>query len=197
MDILGAKSSVSRINATHFDRIPAFPRKGKPKDHIVNAIIETPKGSCQKYALSPDYGVIAFHHVLPHGLEWPYDYGFIPQTIAPDTDPLDVLLINENGLFSGCLIEARIIGAIRECKEDIENDRLIGVPLPSPGAPMPTDNYHDIKDIPKQTLDEIQKFLVEYPRGEGEEVRIRSVVGIAGAMKSIKRYRKVYEKRHK
>ncbi len=84
--------------------------------------------------MKAEYGIIAFHDVLPNSLKWPFDYGFIPQTLADDGDPLDILVINKAGLFSGCLIEVRVLGAIRETKDGVENDRLIAVPLPSPGA---------------------------------------------------------------
>ena len=107
------------INATHYDYIPALPNAKKKRDRIVNAIIETPKASRHKYALMPEYGIIAFHDVLPEDLEWPYDYGFIPQTLAPDKDPVDILIVNRDGLFSGCLVRARVIGAIRETKDGI------------------------------------------------------------------------------
>lgn len=182
------------INATHYDRIPAFPDTCKKRDHVVNAIIETPKNSCHKYALVSQYGIIAFHSVLPNHLEWPYDYGFVPQTLAPDGDPIDILVINKDGLFSGCLIEARIIGSVRETKDDVENDRLIAVPLPSPGAPMPTDDYHDISDLPKSELDNIEDFLVSYSREQGHETRITAVVGAKDALASVKRTMKKFKK---
>ena len=63
----------------------------------MNAIIETPKHSCHKYDLVAEYGIIAFSHTLPDKLEWPYDYGFVPQTLAPDGDPIDLLMINKDG----------------------------------------------------------------------------------------------------
>jgi inorganic pyrophosphatase len=183
------------INATHYDRIPAFPDRKKKREHIVNAIIETPKRSCHKYALVPQYGIIAFHSVLPQRLEWPYDYGFVPQTIAPDGDPIDILLVNEDGLFSGCLIESRLIGAIRETKDGVENDRLIAVPIPSRGAPMPTDNYFDISDLPDGQLNEIKDFLVAYSSEQGHSIRIAAVVGAKDALAAIKRCMKQFRKK--
>lgn len=183
------------IHAAHYDRIPAFPSGKKKRDHVVNAIIETPKSSCHKYSLVPGYGLIAFHSVLPNDLEWPYDYGFIPQTLAADGDPLDVLLINENGLFSGCLIETRIIGSIRETKDGTEDDRLIAVPVPSSGAPMPTDNYFDIRDVPLEDLERIKAFLVEYSREQGHDTKITSVVGAEDALESIKRCMRRFQKK--
>ncbi len=119
------------VNATHYEYIPAFTSGKKKRDHVVNAIVETPKGSCKKYALEPSLGIIAFHSHLPAKLEWPYDYGFIPQTLAPDGDGVDVLIINDKGLFSGCLIGVRVIGSVCERKDGVQNDRVIAVPLPS------------------------------------------------------------------
>jgi inorganic pyrophosphatase len=182
------------INATHYDLIPAYPSGSKKRKRIVHAVIETPKRSCQKYALVPEYGIIAFDSVLPDKMEWPYDYGFIPQTLAPDGDPLDVLLINDNGLFSGCLIEARIIGAVRESKDDTENDRLLAVLPPSKGAEQRTDAYYDISDVPAKMLEEIKTFLVEYSARQGHRVEIKGMVGADEAMRIVKRQMKAFKK---
>src|SRR5580692_1061015 len=183
------------INATHYDYIPAFPNAKNKRDRIVNAIIETPKASRHKYALMPEYGIIAFHDVLPEDLEWPYDYGFIPQTLAPDKDPVDILIVNRDGLFSGCLIQARVIGAIRETKYGIENDRLIAVPLHSPGTPLATDAYTEISDLPEGTLEGIKSFLVGYSSGQGHAIKISAVVGAREAMKTIASGRKKFKKK--
>ena len=183
------------INATHYDQIPAFSSADAKRERVVNAIIETPKRSCHKYALVPEYGIIAFHSVLPDRLEWPYDYGFVPQTLAADGDPIDILLVNQDGLFSGCLIKARVIGAIRETKDGVENDRLIAVPTPSPGAPMDTDAYLDISDLPRNELDEIKEFLYNYSSEQGHKVRIKAVVGAKDALASVKRSMKQFRKK--
>lgn len=114
--------------------------------------------------MKAEYGIIAFHDVLPNSLKWPFDYGFIPQTLADDGDPLDILVINKAGLFSGCLIEVRVLGAIRETKDGVENDRLIAVPLPSPGAPQKSDDYREIEDLPQETFEEIKAFLIGIPQ---------------------------------
>lgn len=180
------------INATRYDYLPTYPSDAGRARHLVNGVIETPKKSCHKYALQPDFGIIAFHSVLPEKLEWPYDYGFIPQTLAPDGDPLDLLVISEDGLFSACLIEVRVLGAFREKKDRVENDRLVGVPLPSPGAPLPSDSYLDIVDVPKNELDKMQRFLTEYSSLQGHEIQIRAVVGALQAMKTVKGTHKAF-----
>jgi inorganic pyrophosphatase len=182
------------INATHYDRIPAYPSPKKKRENVVHAVVETPKHSCHKYALAAGYGIIAFHAVLPQQLEWPYDYGFVPQTLAPDGDPLDVLVVNQRGLFSGCLLEVRIIGAVLETKDGIENDRLVGVPLPSPGAPLPTDGYRLITDLPPDELRTIKGFLAEYSRLQGHIIRTTAVVDADEAMDLVRATRKAFRK---
>jgi inorganic pyrophosphatase len=188
--------SKKTVNATHYDYLPVYPSAKKKREHVVHGVIETPKGSCQKYALVPEFGIIAFHSVLPKKLEWPYDYGFIPQTLAPDGDGLDLLIINENGLFSGCLVQARVIGAVRQTKDGVEDDRLIGVLLPSPGALLPTDDYYDITDLPKGELEKIKSFLVDYSASQGHEIQVRAVVGAAEAMDSVKATAKRFAKQN-
>lgn len=182
------------INATHYDRIPTFPSSEKKHDFVVNAIVETPKGSDHKFRLMPDYGMIAYHHVLPEGLTWPYDYGFLPQTLAPDGDGVDILVVTDDGLFPGCLVGARLIGAILQTEDGIENDRLIAVPTPSPGAPLRTDNYVDIADLPKSELEEIRGFLIRYSTGEGHTIEPRGEVGAEGAMEIVKQCIKQFRK---
>jgi inorganic pyrophosphatase len=183
------------INATHYDRIPAYPSRAKKRERIVHAIVETPKHSRQKFALADAFGIIAFHEVLPSGFEWPYDYGFIPQTLAPDGDPLDVLIVKSDGLFSGCLIEARILGAVLETKDDVENDRLIAVPLPSPGAPAITDRYRGITDVPPAELRLIEHFLVDYSRAQGYKIRIQAIVDADDAMELVRVTNRAFRKK--
>lgn len=89
----------------------ADPATLKPfADDLVQAIIETPKSSRNKYAYDPEQGIFALRKVLPEGMVFPHDFGFLPQTLAEDGDPIDVLLLMDVPAFSGCLIPARLIG---------------------------------------------------------------------------------------
>jgi inorganic pyrophosphatase len=150
----------------------------------------------QKYALEPKMGIIAFHSVLPKKLEWPYDYGFIPQTLGKDGDGLDIVVINENGLFSGCLIAVRVIGAVGEVKDGVEDDRVIAVPLPSQGAPLPTDKFFDIADVPKAEIERIKSFLVEYPAFAGHDVKLTAMSDAKETMSTIGRGIKRFHKKN-
>jgi inorganic pyrophosphatase len=184
--------STMSVNATHYEAIPTFPKK-KSKN-VVHAIVETAKNSPHKYALKKKYGIIALKEVLPDGMHWPYDYGFIPGTLAPDGDPLDILVLTQQGLFPGCMVSVRVLGAVREKKNKVENDRLIAVPLPSKGAPQLADDYRDISDVPKSLMDEIKDFLKKYSQRQGNRVKIRSIVGAKKAMQVVRQSERSFKR---
>jgi inorganic pyrophosphatase len=186
---------VPSLNATHYEAIPAYPNKRARKRNLVHAIVETPMGSRHKYALNNELGIIAFHDILPDNLQWPFDYGFIPHTLAPDGDPLDILIVNSNGYFSGCLIDVRVVGVVRERKDGVENDRLIAVPPPSAGAPQPTDRCLDISNMPSDTIDRIIAFLRTYPQQQGHTIEQRGLGNAELGMKLVRKTKRAFDKR--
>ncbi len=99
-----------KVNPTNYDAIPAYVPDSP--ENLVHAVIETPAQIRHKYAFVPKYGAMTLKLTLAEGLTWPYDYGFIPETLADDGDPTDVLVINDTPTFSGCLLEVRVLGAI-------------------------------------------------------------------------------------
>src|ERR1700744_6000719 len=120
----------------------ADPTRLKPidkRDGLLQVIIETPAGSRNKFAYDPDQGIFALKKVLPACMVFPYDFGFLPQTIAPDGDPIDVLLLMDEPAFPGCAVRSRLIGVIEgeqlDGKKRIRNDRL--------GAVVDGDNLYD------------------------------------------------------
>ncbi|HLJ83827.1 MAG TPA: inorganic diphosphatase [Candidatus Eremiobacteraceae bacterium] len=174
---------MSRVNATHFERIPTFPN---PKDkNIVHAIIETPRNIRHKFALEPKYGILKLKQTIAQGLAWPYDYGFVPQTLADDGDPTDIVFLSDAPTFPGCLVEARILGIIRLKKNGVENDRIVACPLRMDGVAQNTDKYDDIKDIPKETLESLCRFLVEYSSDEDNTITFEGVRSRKKAKKSV------------
>ncbi|MEA2542944.1 MAG: inorganic pyrophosphatase, partial [Acidobacteriaceae bacterium] len=82
------------------------------KDDILQVIVETPKGYRNKFAFDPDQGIFTLKKVLPAGMVFPYDFGFLPRTRALDGDPIDVLLLMDEPAFPGCVFRARLIGVI-------------------------------------------------------------------------------------
>src|ERR1700756_857813 len=105
------------------------------KKSICRAIIETPKGCRNKFDSDPDSGLFMLGGLLPEGMMFPFDFGFIPSTLGGDGDPLDILVLMDAPAHVGCLIEVRVIGVIKaEQTEDGKsesNDRLLGVAVHS------------------------------------------------------------------
>ena len=171
----------------------ADPTKLKPVDKktgFVQVIIETPAGSRNKFAYDPDQGIFALKKVLPAGMVFPYDFGFLPQTIAPDGDPIDVLLLMDEPAFPGCAVMARLIGVIEgeqlDGKKKIRNDRLLAVAEVNHMYA----NIRKLKDLPAKWLDEVQDFFVNYHRLEGKEYKLLGYKEIAAAEKLIQKARR-------
>lgn len=155
------------MSLTHFENLPAL-----VDDETVHVVIETAKGSRNKYACDPERGVFMLKGVLPEGTSFPYDFGFIPSTKGGDGDPLDVLVIMDAPAFAGCLIEVRIIGAIEAEQTERDghverNDRLIGV---ATHAHMHGD-IRALSDLRPRMIDEIEGFFEHYNRLAGKAFR--------------------------
>ena len=100
-------------------------------DSLVQVVIETPKGSRNKYAFDPEQKVFELKKVLPAGMAFPYDFGFVPRTKAEDGDPTDVLVLMDEPAFAGCVLKCRLVGIIEgeqiEGKERLRNDRVVAI----------------------------------------------------------------------
>jgi inorganic pyrophosphatase len=146
----------------------------------VDVVIETPKSSTQKYDYVPNTPFFKLSKILPSGMVFPYDFGFIPKTKGQDGDPLDVIVISEFNSFPGVIIRCRIIGAIKAeqsqekgSKKMIRNDRFLAVPKCS-------NIFQDVDkmaDLPKQITDELEQFFVEYNKLEGKKFNILDKMG--------------------
>src|ERR1700744_995951 len=168
----------------------ADPTRLKPidkRDGLLQVIIETPAGSRNKFAYDPDQGIFALKKVLPACMVFPYDFGFLPQTIADDGDPIDVLLLMDEPAFSGCAVRARLIGVIEgeqlDGKKTVRNDRLLAVAE----ANHMYAKIQSLKDLPKPFLDELQDFFVNYHNLEGKKYRLLGCKGSGTAMTLIKK----------
>jgi len=160
------------------------------KDGTVQVIIETPKGSRNKFAFDPDQNIFALKKVLPAGMTFPYEFGFLPQTRAEDGDPIDVLLLMDEPAFPGCSVRGRLIGVIEgeqiDGKKKIRNDRLLAVAE----ANHMYANIRGLKDLPAQFLHELEDFFVNYHKLEGKEYRLLGCKGAPTALKLIKQAHK-------
>jgi inorganic pyrophosphatase len=139
------------------------------KTNTCNVIIETPKGSRNKYGYLPELNIFKLKSVLPTGASFPFDFGFIPSTLGSDGDPIDVMVLMDEAAFPGCLISCNLIGVIEanqtENGNTVRNDRLIAI---SSTSRTHTD-IKSIKDINKGLLKEIEHFFISYNQIRGNE----------------------------
>jgi inorganic pyrophosphatase len=136
----------------------------KDNKSIIQVVIETPKGSRNKYKFDPALRSFTLSRVLPNGMVFPYDFGFVPSTMAEDGDPIDVLLLMDSPAFPGCVIESRLIGVIEgEQNQDgrkERNDRLIAVANHN----HTHSNLKNVSDMNQKLLKELAEFFVNYHR---------------------------------
>ena len=181
----------SNINPTHFENIETFDKKHKL---VINAIIETPRDPRHKYAVARETGAFTQSMILAVGLQWPYDYGFIPQTLALDGDALDVLFLGDEPTFTGCLVRARVIGIVRIKKNGKENDRILACPKRQKGLTQESDAFDNSNAPPKDIRHSICRYLVEYSVAEGAELEFRGTGDRKDAMKAIRKCRGAFRK---
>jgi len=136
---------------------------GPEPPHVLNAIIEIPRGSRNKYELDKETGLLKFDRLLYSAVHYPGDYGFIPRTLADDDDPLDVLVMVTVPTFPGCLMEVRPIGAFEMKDEKGRDEKILCVPLRDPLY----DEYHDLSDVAGHYLREVEHFFAIYKELEG------------------------------
>ena len=160
------------------------------EDNLLQVIIETPRLSRNKFAFDPIQHIFALKKVLPAGMAFPYDFGFLPRTIAGDGDPIDVLVLMDEPAFPGVLVRSRLIGVIEgeqiDGKKCIRNDRLLAVADAN-------HQYANIKrpdDLPKQFLKELEEFFVNYHRLEGKQYKLLGCRGVATARTLVKKAQK-------
>jgi len=157
---------------------------------LIQVIIETPAQSRNKFAFDPEQSIFALKKVLPAGMVFPYDFGFLPQTTAPDGDPIDVLLLMDEPAFPGVAVRARLIGVIEgeqlDGKKKIRNDRLVAVAE----ANHMYANIRRLSDLPGKWLKELQVFFVNYHNLEGKQYRLLGCRGSKQAMRLIRQAKK-------
>ncbi len=174
------------------DPVELAPRDGSD---LIQVIIETPKGSRNKYAFDVDQRIFELKKVLPAGMEFPYDFGFVPSTRAEDGDPVDVLVLMDEPAFPGCLLKCRVVGIIEgqegKKKKAERNDRLVAIEV---------DNHSyarvkHIKDLGKEFVEELEEFFVNYHQLSGKKYHILDVRGPAEAKRRIEDGMKAMKRR--
>jgi inorganic pyrophosphatase len=157
----------------------------------LRVVIETPKGSRNKFAFDADEHVFQLKKVLPAGMTFPYDFGFVPSTKADDGDPVDVLVLMDEPAFPGCVLTCRPIGVIegeqrKRNKKKERNDRIVAIE-------QDAHSWADIEtmeDLGKQFERELEEFFVNYHKISGSEYRILGVKGRSTVRKLVKSSRR-------
>ncbi len=159
---------------------------------LLRVVIETPKGSRNKFAFNEDERIFELKKVLPAGMAFPYDFGFVPSTKADDGDPVDVLVLMDEPAFAGCALSCRPIGVIqgeqgknknnKNKKKKIRNDRIVAVE-------QDAHSWADIKtidDLGNEFCRELEEFFVNYHRLSGEQYKVLGIKGPGQALKLVK-----------
>jgi inorganic pyrophosphatase len=150
----------------------------------VDAIVEIPRGSRNKYEFDPESGAIRLDRVLFSSVHYPGDYGFIPGTGADDGDPLDVLILVEEPTFPGCRVRVRPIGVLIMHDEKGTDEKILGVPVADPRFAKTA----DLADLPQHWLAEVENFFETYKALEGERVITEGWKGAEEARRVLKQH---------
>jgi len=132
----------------------------------INTIIEIPKGSKNKYEIDKETGLIMLDRAMHSAQDYPFDYGFMPQSLWDDGDPLDIVVLTTYPLAIGVLVKVRPVGILRMIDDGESDAKIIGVPEKDPRF----EEIHDITDVNKHTLKEIEHFFNTYKKIQNKEV---------------------------
>ena len=155
-----------------------------------NAIIEIPLGSSNKYELDKKSGLLKLDRVLHSAVYYPANYGFIPQTLADDRDPLDVLVLGAEPVYPLTLVAARAIGLMTMKDNDELDHKIIAVHVNDPEY----SSYHDVHQLPPHKLAVIKRFFEDYKSLEHKRVVVDDILPVESAYPVIVQALNVYSK---
>ena len=158
------------------------------KSSIVNAVIETPGGSRNKFKYDENIGYFTLSGVLPEGMVFPHAFGFVPSTRAADGDPEDILILMDEPSFAGCVVPSRILGVMEAEQTEKDgkrerNDRLIAVAAQS----YEYSEVQRLDDLDKHVLKQIEQFFINYNKEKGKKFRVLQMRGPKQALKLLKK----------
>lgn len=134
----------------------------------VNALIEIPQGSRAKYEVDKTTGLLRLDRVIYSSFHYPVNYGFIPQSLGQDSDPLDILVLCSQPIQSLCLVEANVIGNMQMIDSGQVDDKIIAVATKDPSV----SHYQRMEDLPQHFLLELRNFFEQYKVLENKKVEI-------------------------
>ena len=157
--------------------ISRLPHELDRKKRQCKAIIETPKGRRTKFKYEEDSGLFSLSKILPQGFSFPFDFGFIPSTIGEDGDPLDIIVMMDEPAHVGCLLQVRLLGAIKimQTKDGkrTPNDRLVAVPVQS----FEFANVQTLDDLHSKLTEQVTDFLALYNKNSDTQDEVTGTCG--------------------
>ena len=162
----------------------ALPHNLDTQKRECRVVIETPKGRRNKFDFDPELEAFTLGGLLPEGLSFPFDFGFVPSTVAEDSDPIDVIVLLDEPAHVGCVLTVRLIGVMQAQQiangKTTENDRLIGVAVHS----YTHESVRSVKELNTSFLDQLEEFFISYNKSRGKKFK---VTGVGGPSKAVKR----------
>lgn len=161
---------------------------GEGAPDMVAAIIEIPAGCKVKYELDKDTGMLYVDRVLASSILYPHNYGFIPQTLCEDNDPLDVLVVMQSQVAPFSFMQVKPIGVLQMLDQGERDDKIIAVHCHDPAFR----NFNDISELPAHRLAEIRSFFEDYKANENKAVRVDEILGAEKAKEVIEEAIQLY-----
>lgn len=161
------------------------------KNDVVQAVIEIPYRSRNKYEVDHETKKIKLDRVLYSAMAYPAEYGFLENTLALDGDPLDILVIGTEPTYPGCVVPARIVGYLEAVDNGNEDYKLISVVDVDPRY----NEINELSDLPSFILDEIKNFFENYKTLQKIEVKVSSYHNKEEALKLIEKCKERYNKK--
>jgi inorganic pyrophosphatase len=158
---------------------------------VITVVVEIPKGSRNKYEFNKKKNALVFDRMLFSSVHYPSDYGYIPDTLALDGDPLDALVLVWEPTFPGCVIDSRPIGLFKMWDEKGEDDKILCVPVKDPLW----NHITDLSQAPPHLLKEIDHFFTIYKDLEMKKVRVEGWRSLSDAHRVIREARERYGKK--
>lgn len=155
----------------------------------MNVIIEIPKYSKNKYEIDKETGLIKLDRVMHTAQDYPFDYGFVPQTLFDDGDALDVVLVTTHALSPGILVKARPVAVMEMVDGGERDDKIVAVPVEDPRF----DEITDLADLNKHFVKEMAHFFETYKKVQNKEVSVGEWHGAAAAMDAFEKSREQYK----
>ena len=164
---------------------------------LLRAIVDTPKGSRNKYKYDADSNGFELKHILPEGMNFPFDFGFLPSTLGEDGDPLDVLIFMDAAALPGCIVKIRLLGAIEARQQDegkkwVRNDRLIAVAEKT----RLHQGLEKLADLAPQIVADVKAFFVQYNKLLGRKFECLRDAGPKAALNLVQEGQQSWKKQN-